>query len=155
MSVIVTVVTPSWPCEPPVAVVANCYSSELAQRNAGEMEAMPSPRDRATEFTKTLSTSFLPGARQDPLGPLRPPELEHLAQEPAVLFGSNGEGQPVAVGIELRQRDELHVVHAQLSIEAIQLLRLLNVRRAQDAQNVELHLVRLQQLDALDRKSVV
>jgi len=79
-----------------------------------------------------------------------PPCVEHLDQESAVLLGGYGVGQGRAGGIELRQRNELHVIDAQPAEEPVQLLGAADVRLAEHAKDVELHALLLEQLDALD-----
>ena len=56
-----------------------------------------------------------------------------------------------AVWRELRQRDELQIVHADALVEFVQLARLLHVSLAQHAETVALHLVLLQSLNRLDQ----
>src|ERR1035437_8914418 len=81
---------------------------------------------------------------------LGPPQIENLAEEPPVLPGRDGVGQRRSVGRELRQGNELQVIDAQAPIELVQLARLLHVGLAEDAQNIEIHFLRLEQFDAVD-----
>ena len=56
------------------------------------------------------------------LAPVGPPQVEQLAQEAAVLFRGDGEGQGIALLVELGQRDELEVADSQAAVEPVQLL---------------------------------
>src|ERR1017187_234979 len=84
------------------------------------------------------------------LAALRPPHLENLAKEAPVLLRRDGVGQGRAIRRELRQRNELQVIDAHALVKLVQFARLLHVGLAEHAQNVEIHFLRLQQLDALD-----
>ena len=79
---------------------------------------------------------------------VRPPQLEKLAEELPVLPRRDGVGQRRPIRRELRQRNELQVIDAHALVELVQLARLLHVGLAEDAQNVEIHFLRLEQFDA-------
>src|SRR5579872_46606 len=78
-----------------------------------------------------------------------PPHVEQFAQKAAVLLRRDRVGQGITLGVELGEWNELDVVDAELAEESVQLLRLPDIGLAQNAENVELHLVCLQQFDLL------
>ena len=77
------------------------------------------------------------------LAPVGPPQVEQFTQEAAVLFRGDGEGQGIALLVELGQRDELEVADSQAAVEPVQLLGTADVGLAEHAQDVEFELVLL------------
>src|SRR5579885_2980326 len=105
-------------------------------------------------FVHRAGAGLLPGQRFGDVvevadahaAPLRPPQLEGLQQEAAVLPGGDGEGQRLPLPVEFGERNVLDRIDAQRAEEAVDLARLFDVRLAEYAQRAELDAIFLERL---------
>ena len=77
-----------------------------------------------------------------------PPEFKSLDEELAIFFRGDSEGHALARSTEFGERDVLDVVDAQTLVELVEFLRLVDVRFAQNAEDVEIDFVALESLHA-------
>jgi hypothetical protein len=79
--------------------------------------------------------------------PLRPPLVEDRAQKAPVLLRGNSKRHGRTVGVKLGQRNELKVADAELAEERVEVIPETHIGFAHYAQDVEFHLLPLEQLD--------